>query len=93
MRANVVIKETSVVMLGVAVDVSANAGIIVPTAAGIGLEFVVEVAFDVKMLFIVWAGAIIGVVSGICTEVNSSGLAITLEFAWPSPLEELIRCC
>ena len=92
----VVINALFGVTTSVAVEMLSGTEIISVSVAGIDLGFVVEVAYAVKMLAGVWAGAIIGVVSGIDAEANACVLAaviIDLEFASASPLEDPFLCC
>ena len=83
-------------MLGVGVDMLANAEIV----AVIGFEFIVKVAYAVEMLAGVWAGVWAGLIIGgapdIGVEVNASGFAAVmtaLEFALLAPLEDSFLCC
>ena len=93
MRAAVVIDVPVVVMIGVGVDMLANAEIIVVTAAVIGFEFTFEVAYAVEVLAGVRAGAIIAGAPDTAAEVDESGLAammaaLEFEFTLPAPLEK-----
>ena len=98
MRADVAIDVSAVVMLGVGVDMLTNAEIIVMTAAMIGFDFIVKVAYAVEVLAGAWAGSIIGGAPDTAVEVDASGLtvmmaALEFEFALPAPLEKSFLCC
>ena len=87
-RSDVVFGASPVVMFGVAVDRLADMEIAIVTAAVFCSDFIVNAAYVVRVLAGMWSGAIIGGASGICPEVNASGLAAMKSL----PLEESSFC-